>query len=162
MTYVDTTDIAKMIRVELRRQFPGQRFNVRTDIYSGGASIRVTWKDGPTPAEVDPIVKPYAGASFDGQTDTTDHLTSTVRDTFGNTVTIRSGADHVFTRRDLTPEFRMKLRSLAIGIIEKSDHPEGHHFPYGEHITTPFGDWHTHWLHVDTLVDWLAIHAPAA
>jgi hypothetical protein len=71
--YVSTTDTAKLIRAALKKAFastyPGVKFSVRSDKYAGGASVNVTWTDGPQIDAVDAVVKPYSGAGFDGMTD---------------------------------------------------------------------------------------------
>lgn len=67
--YVRTADVAKLIRAQLKANFPGVKFSVRSDVYSGGSSIRVYWMDGPTSDLVDRVVKVYAGSGFDGMTD---------------------------------------------------------------------------------------------
>ena len=67
--YITAADTARMIRKDLKREFPGQKFYVRTSTYSGGASISIDWMDGPTTAEVDTVVKVYEGADFDGMID---------------------------------------------------------------------------------------------
>ena len=67
--YISAADTARMIRKDLKRAFPDQKFYVRTSVYSGGASIDIDWMDGPTTAEVDAVVKVYEGADFDGMID---------------------------------------------------------------------------------------------
>ena len=61
---------AKNIRIELSRAFPDVRFSVRSDRFSGGDAIRISWVDGPTTAQVDAIAKRYEAGTFDGMTDT--------------------------------------------------------------------------------------------
>ncbi|MDI7862545.1 hypothetical protein MRS76_11290 [Rhizobiaceae bacterium n13] len=67
--YLSCAETAKLIRNQLKAKFPGVKFSVRSDVYAGGASIRVNWIDGPTVALVDDIVKPFAGSGFDGMID---------------------------------------------------------------------------------------------
>lgn len=67
--YLSCAETAKLIRNQLKTKFPGVKFGVRSSTYSGGASIRVDWIDGPTVAMVDAIVKPFAGSGFDGMID---------------------------------------------------------------------------------------------
>lgn len=67
--YVSAANTARLIRKSLKQEFPGQKFYVRTSTYSGGASIRIDWMDGPTTDEVDAIVKVYEGSDFDGMID---------------------------------------------------------------------------------------------
>lgn len=66
---LDATETAKLVRAALRREFPGVKFSVRTDKYAGGASVNVTWTDGPTSKAVDRVAGIYSGADFDGMVD---------------------------------------------------------------------------------------------
>ena len=43
---------AAMIRRELRIRYPHTAFRVTSKCYSGGSSVRVSWTDGPTYADV--------------------------------------------------------------------------------------------------------------
>lgn len=67
--YLSCAETAKLIRVQLKAKFPGIKFSVKSNVYSGGASIDVGWIDGPTGKMVDEIVKPFAGGGFDGMID---------------------------------------------------------------------------------------------
>lgn len=62
--HVSCTDAAALIRAALKRDFPGTRFSVRCRTFSGGASIDVSWADGPAAGEVDMVVQLYAGTRF--------------------------------------------------------------------------------------------------
>ncbi len=66
--YIDTADVAKLIRRELK-VFKGTKFRVRSSRYAGGSSIRVSWTDGPTTDQVNEVVGFMHGATFDGMTD---------------------------------------------------------------------------------------------
>lgn len=67
--YIGSTDTAKLIRAQLKAKFPGTKFSVRTDKYSGGSSIRINWVDGPTDDMVEAVVSAFNGSGFDGMTD---------------------------------------------------------------------------------------------
>src|SRR3990167_3139449 len=67
--YIGTTEVAKMIRQELKQAFPDTKFSVRSSKYSGGCSIDVYWTDGPTGDAVSAISSKYQGAGFDGMID---------------------------------------------------------------------------------------------
>jgi hypothetical protein len=67
--YLSCAETAKLVRAALKRSFPGVKFSVRSDVYAGGASIRVGWVDGPLAAWVDQVVAPYKGGDFDGMID---------------------------------------------------------------------------------------------
>ena len=66
---IDLVDTAKLIRANLKREFPGVKFSVRSDRYAGGASIRVKWIDGPLESDVNAVVKQFGGKGFDGMID---------------------------------------------------------------------------------------------
>lgn len=67
--YIDAADVAKMVRQDLKKHFAGEKFSVRTDKYSGGASVTIHWTDGPTGKQVEAIAKKYEGSDFDGMID---------------------------------------------------------------------------------------------
>jgi hypothetical protein len=67
--YLSCAETAKLIRAALKKAFPGVKFSVRSDTYSGGASIRVKWLDGPTDKAVSAVAGVYASGGFDGMID---------------------------------------------------------------------------------------------
>ena len=67
--WIDAADVARMIRRALRTVFPGQKFSVRTSKYSGGASVRIRWTDGPHATQVLAVCNRYQAKAFDGMTD---------------------------------------------------------------------------------------------
>ena len=71
--YISVTDTAKLTRRPLSRQFPATQFSVRSQKYSGGASIHISWTDGPAESEVAPQVRQFEGADFDGMVDLKTH-----------------------------------------------------------------------------------------
>lgn len=92
--YISSTDTAKMIRQAIAEKFPEVKFNVRTRKYSGGASVDVSWTDGPTEKEVDEIAGQFKGATFDGMIDLKSYVTS-----YRNGEEVHFGADYVFCTR---------------------------------------------------------------
>jgi len=75
---------ASNIRAELKRAFPGVKFSVRSDKFSGGDSIDVSWTDGPTTEQVRAIVNKYKAGSFDGMTDCYDYESRPWTSVFGD------------------------------------------------------------------------------
>lgn len=67
--YIDTAEVARMMRPQLKRVFPGVKFSVRIDRYAGGSSIDVRWTDGPTTEQVEAVTHGFQGARFDGMID---------------------------------------------------------------------------------------------
>lgn len=52
---LDVVEKAKRIRKILRQHFPNHQFKVRSDRYSMGESIDVTWTDGPASEKVEAL-----------------------------------------------------------------------------------------------------------
>lgn len=67
--YLSVAETAKLVRKALRREFPGAKFSVRSSSYSMGASISVSWTDGPAYDAVELILSKYEGSGFDGMID---------------------------------------------------------------------------------------------
>jgi hypothetical protein len=67
--HLSTAELAKVIRDDLKREFPGQKFSVTSSHFSGGSAIDVQWTDGPAYAEVHDLVSDYANRGFDGMID---------------------------------------------------------------------------------------------
>ena len=57
---------AQAIRKELKNSFPGIKFSVRSDNYSGGNAVRISYMDGVPESEIKKIVNKYQYGSFDG------------------------------------------------------------------------------------------------
>lgn len=77
--YLSAAETAKLVRRALKEAFPGQKFSVRSDTYSGGASIDVKWTDGPRRATVEAVAKQYQGGGFDGSIDLMHYATHYLR-----------------------------------------------------------------------------------
>ena len=92
--YLTCAETAKLIRKALKEEFPKVKFSVRSSTYSGGASIRVNWIDGPLEKAVEAVAGAFAGATFDGMIDLKSHHDSEYE---GRTVSF--GADYVFCSR---------------------------------------------------------------
>lgn len=133
-TYLSCAETAKLIRAALKKAFPATKFGVRSKTYSGGASISVSWTDGPTDREVSAITGGFAGAGFDGMIDLKYHVdhwlmpdgcvsiahTEGTAGSMGTIAPIREwmphpdaklvsfGADYVFTSREISPEYEAK------------------------------------------------------
>ena len=80
--YISLADTAKLVRAALAANFPGTKFYVRSDSYSGGASIDV-WYDGVVDSSwtrIDSDDKPYGDVVTDyGLVDFTDGRWAAVR-----------------------------------------------------------------------------------
>src|SRR5690348_891850 len=67
--YIGVAETAKLVRASLKEAFPGVKFSVRSSSYAGGASIRASWIDGPTSAQVKTVTRVFEGGYFDGMID---------------------------------------------------------------------------------------------
>lgn len=67
--WMTCAETAKLLRQALKESFPSVKFTVKSKTYSGGASIRVGWVDGPVAADVKEITDRFEGAYFDGMID---------------------------------------------------------------------------------------------
>lgn len=60
---------SKNLKRELSAAFPGVKFSVRSDTFSGGDSIDVSWELGPTKKQVEAISGKYQEGHFNGMED---------------------------------------------------------------------------------------------
>ncbi len=148
-TYLSCAETAKLLRAQLKKAFPGVKFSVRSKVYSGGASIDVSYTDGPTTDAVDAVCQPFKGGDFDGMVDlkisnvswlTPDGVAglargggggSTIPEFYGDAPgptakLVHFGADFIFTRRDHSPEFKANVKAtfeekLGYSLPDKGD-----------------------------------------
>lgn len=93
--YLSVAETAKLVRQALKESFPGIKFSVRSDSYSGGASIRIGWTDGPNSKQVESVASEFEGSYFDGMI---DYKGSNYHALDGKPV--RFGADFIFENRE--------------------------------------------------------------
>jgi hypothetical protein len=60
---------AQQMRQALKEKWPNIKFSIRSETYSGGNSIRVSWNFGPTIKEVETITGIWQDGYFDGMQD---------------------------------------------------------------------------------------------
>jgi hypothetical protein len=104
-----TAETAKIVRAALKRRFPEVRFSVRSQVYSGGSSIHVSWADGPTEPQVREVTQPLTGADFDGMIDLKTYR-DPVETIDGRLVSM--GADFIPGQRGFTREWICKAWEL--------------------------------------------------
>lgn len=137
--YVRAAETAKYLRAALKTAFPGQRFSVRTDTYSGGASIRVRYVDGPKIAEVEKVASLYAGCTFDGMTDSKEYHGTLLAGPDGEVEHVQFGAHFVFVDRDLSPDLTAKaaiIVRIAGGDPDSPMYQEVGYFAEGATVAT--------------------------
>jgi hypothetical protein len=134
--HIDTRDVAKLIRKQLKKNFAGTKFSVRIDRYAGGSSVDVNWTDGPTQDAVKQVVAGFKGGRFDGMIDLMygasswycdDHGARTAA-THGHSFAeengpvasrccakaelVDMGASFVFAQRSFSPELKAEINAL--------------------------------------------------
>jgi hypothetical protein len=103
-------DTARLLRQALKRTFSGVKFSVRSDTYAGGASIDVSWTDGPTAQAVKVLADEFAGADFDPSQDLKiPRAPELVPDPEHGAREVHYGADSVFCARSISNELAAKI-----------------------------------------------------
>ncbi|MFB9818199.1 LPD29 domain-containing protein, partial [Arthrobacter ramosus] len=125
-TYVTAIDTAKLIRKALKAGFPGQKFSVQTDKYSGGATINILWTDGPSEQAVKEITAEFEG----GKSDATGDFTVPVTQEKDGQRT-RYGARHIWTERSVSEETYKAIEPevLAALDLDAPDHGQSYQVP---------------------------------
>jgi hypothetical protein len=114
VTYLTCAETAKLLRAALKAAFPGVKFSVRSSVYAGGASIQVTYENGPMYPAVDEVAQRYAGGSFDGMTDSMSYIDTLIAFEGEDLPrTVSPGADFVFVTRSITGTYREDLARVA-------------------------------------------------
>ena len=108
---------AKNIRRELAAAFPGVKFSVTTERYSGGDHAAIHWTDGPSAPAVDKIVDKYQGSDFDGMQDLSIDRSNAWIEVFGE-------AKYVQTSRTISDRYRYEAAALALSCFSLK-YPEG-------------------------------------
>ena len=111
--YLSCADTAKLVRAALKEAFPGVKFSVKSSVYAGGASINVSYTDGPSSSQVKGIVGVFEGSYFCGMTDYKGTNYSALD---GQPVSF--GADYIFVNRSLS--YRA-LTAIAKNVCDKYD-----------------------------------------
>lgn len=72
-TMTEAAQTAKAIRGELKTAFPGMKFSVRSETFSGGDAVRIGWTNGPSYEAVDAITDRFTRGTFNGMTDSYEY-----------------------------------------------------------------------------------------
>jgi len=129
----DRNTAAKNIRAELKEAYPGVAFSVRSQSFTGGSAIDVSWTDGPTAAQVEKIVGKYQCGNFDGMTDSYEYRRGGWTDHHG-------GAKYVHTRRDQSAALVARAIAQLVEKYGAHDVPTTEDYKAGRAwTTTPLG-----------------------
>lgn len=76
--YLSPAELAAEVRKVLKTAFAGTKFSVTSKRFSMGSSVDVRWTDGPPAREVDAVLAPMQGVTFDGMTDSKGYQPATL------------------------------------------------------------------------------------
>lgn len=122
--YEGAKETAKKIRVALKENFPSVKFSVRSQTYSGGSSVNVSWTDLPLREDVEEVVNRFKSGSFDGMTDmyeTSGYIENGVR---------YVGAKYISCSRELSDEYRTEIENYLNANYEVSKN----HYEYYSYL----------------------------
>jgi hypothetical protein len=103
-------ETAKLVRKVLKREFPGQKFSVRSHTYAGGASVSIGYTGGPCQRTVEDAVNWLQGCDFDGMIDLKTYRDAVlVANEDGSFEQIRSGANFIHAQRYIADDERDAL-----------------------------------------------------
>lgn len=72
--------VAKLLKTEFKQKFPGTKFSVKSDSYTGGDSIRISFaasSTSPKVKEIEMLASKYQAGHFDGMTDCYEYTNRT-------------------------------------------------------------------------------------
>ena len=95
--YLRTGEVSRNLRAVLKFEFPGVKFSVNSDSFSGGDSATIRWVDGPDFASVNRIVDAFQGKRPDHTGDYWDFVPTAVTEVCGD-------FSYTFAERSYTPE----------------------------------------------------------
>lgn len=143
MNYISSKDTAKLVREVLKKSFPGIKFSVTSK-----NSIRVSWVDGPTTAEVKEVAGHFHGTEFDGMQD----LASPNGRPYLNDYIFFSRSYTVNAIEEAAKKFSSKYGSdIEIPEIKTSNY-DGHAYMNGDGGTVGCGGRNRYWSARETIM----------
>lgn len=73
MLKTESAKCANTIKKLLKKHYPTIKFNVNSDNFANGNSVRVSWNLGPISEDVDTLISKFQYGHFDGMTDMYEH-----------------------------------------------------------------------------------------
>jgi hypothetical protein len=132
---------AKELKKQLTTRFPGIKFSVTSDTYSGGSSVNVGWAFGPSNSQVEELSSARQYGYFDGMTDMYEVTGAGIEVSEGGEFKEVASAKFVFENRNIkyvkdSYTIREDVRNLYKQIGELRGWEEYEHGDY-----TPGGNW---------------------
>ena len=102
-TYLSAKDAAAMIRAALKVAFPGFKFSVRCESFSGGSAVTVRYNDGPHADAVEMIAKQFGCRGGLDQSDCPMYETGDLKITADGELVQYNYSGFVSVVRDFSP-----------------------------------------------------------
>lgn len=103
--YLRTGEVSRNLRAVLKHEFPGVKFSVRSNSFSGGDDANVSWVDGPCRAKVEPLVDGFCETVHEPNTDYWDHVTTVISAVCG-------GFSYTFAEREYSDAARKPVEDF--------------------------------------------------
>ncbi|HEX2868720.1 MAG TPA: LPD29 domain-containing protein [Ignavibacteriales bacterium] len=117
--------VASLIRAELKKAFPGVKFQVISKSFSGGDSVDINWTNGVTVDQVEAIANKYQAGHFDGMDDIYRYTASETMITEDGKLEKLPTTKYVSTSRHITNDIRLGIaRKICeeYGLEYEGDH----------------------------------------
>jgi len=101
MKISDHSQVAKMIRKDLKAAYPQVKFSVTSSSYAGGNSVNVKWENGPTSQMIEDLTDKYEAGKFNSMEDLYE---------YDHSKSGRPTVKYIITSRSITDEKRAEIR----------------------------------------------------
>lgn len=109
---ISVKEVAKQIRKELTKVFPGEKYSVTSQSYSMGDCVNVRWTDGRRQEEVQKVLNKFKCKTFDGSIDASSYQPYEYEGVW------YYGTDSARASRELSKEYKANVEEFgkSIGI----------------------------------------------
>jgi len=126
--FYDTREVAKIIRIVLKRDFPKTKFGVRMRTYAGGSSIDIFYdgkaRQAPKKDDVTKLTCNYVNHDFDGMTDSSISLDHWMMPDYSATVANRGAMTFDKAIHTKKPHKDAVLTLFGAGFVFVNDYVE--------------------------------------
>lgn len=112
--WLTCADTAKLVREVLKEQFPGTKFSVRSKTYAGGASIDISYVDGPRSREVEAACDHLRSSDFNAMIDLKESRGGTLFVDGDEFEQVHYGADYISAHREFSAEVEVAAKARIV------------------------------------------------
>lgn len=131
------------LQLEAKSQLPKTVDDMLSRTYAGGASIDVSWTDGPTAGQVRTATCLYEGASFDGMSDLKTYHDTLLAGENGDVERVHLGADFIHTSRHISQHTYDQLAQLIAQLAGRACDLSQVRYEAGQRLGYNGGGWNT-------------------